>query len=113
MTFDDYSELRAQTDFSMGANERLGAPFVYPALGLAGEAGEVVDKIKKVMRDYGGVLTSDMVEALEKECGDVLWYLDAICTAIGSSLDRAAEGNIAKLRLRAQRGTLSGSGDDR
>jgi NTP pyrophosphatase (non-canonical NTP hydrolase) len=112
VTFAEYAAARVSTDGSMGVAERHGS-LVYPALGLAGETGEVVDKIKKVIRDRGGVLRSDDVEAIEKELGDVLWYLDACAAAIGSNLERVAGVNIAKLQLRKQRGTLQGSGDNR
>ena len=81
---------------------------VYPALGLAGEAGEVAEKVKKHIRD--GVLN---VEDLKKELGDVLWYLAAIASDLGLNLDDVAESNLQKLRSRQARGVIGGSGDNR
>lgn len=85
----------------------------YPALGLANEAGEVLGKIKKVMRDEGGVFGTKAVQDISKEIGDVLWYLAALSEDLGLSLDTIAEQNIQKLSDRASRGVIGGNGDDR
>ena len=79
----------------------------YPALGLAGEAGEVANKVKKIMRD--GADTS----GLEKELGDVIWYVAAICSDLDIDMEDVAIKNLNKLTSRKQRGVLSGSGDNR
>jgi NTP pyrophosphatase (non-canonical NTP hydrolase) len=81
---------------------------IYPALGLAGEAGEVAEKIKKWIRD--GNLDRD---AIAKELGDVLWYIAAMATDLDLDLDRIADMNIQKLADREMRGKIRGSGDDR
>ncbi|AEV16150.1 hypothetical protein TCCBUS3UF1_11050 [Thermus sp. CCB_US3_UF1] len=86
---------------------------LYPTLGLVGEAGELANKVKKVLRDQGGNLTPEVREALVLELGDVLWYLAQVATDLGVGLEEVAERNLAKLRARAQRGTLGGSGDYR
>ena len=85
----------------------------YPTLGLAGEAGEVAEHAKKAIRDDGGTISEPRREAMAKELGDVLWYVAQIATELGLDLDQIAEGNLAKLLSRQQRGVLSGSGDDR
>lgn len=85
----------------------------YAALGLNGEAGEVAEHAKKCIRDDGGVLTDERVSKLEKELGDVLWYLAACATAAGLNLSDIANGNLDKLTSRKERGVLSGSGSDR
>ena len=90
-----------------------GDNLYYPALGLAGEAGEVCEKIKKVMRDQNGHLTEGNAQELSKELGDVLWYVAAIATEINMSLSAIAEDNMAKLQDRLDRGVLKGSGDNR
>jgi NTP pyrophosphatase (non-canonical NTP hydrolase) len=92
-----------------GAGDNL----VYPALGLAGEAGEVAEKVKKAIRDDGGVLTEERRAAIAKELGDVLWYVAQLATEADLDLDEIAEGNLAKLLSRRERGVLQGSGDDR
>jgi len=86
---------------------------VYYALGLAGEAGEVVDKIKKVYRDSGGDYTPEIKAAIILELGDVLWYLARLAGWLGVSLGVVALRNVTKLMGRKQRGTTRGSGDNR
>lgn len=81
---------------------------IYPALGLAGEAGEVAEKVKKWIRD--GKLDR---ESIEKELGDVLWYIAAIAGDLDLDMDHVAEMNIQKLTDRAARGKIQGSGDNR
>jgi len=90
-----------------------GSNFVYPTLGLAGEAGEVAEKIKKIIRDDGGEILPEKKKEIEKELGDVLWYVAQIATELSLSLDTIAEKNIEKLYSRLERGTIKGSGDDR
>ena len=90
-----------------------GNDLTYPALGLCGEAGEVAEKIKKMVRDDGGVLSEERRQALSKELGDVLWYLAQLATEARLDLDGIAEANLAKLLSRQQRDRLTGSGDDR
>jgi NTP pyrophosphatase (non-canonical NTP hydrolase) len=112
MTFDEYSIARAEFDKH---TEFLGrhVPGAYPALGLAGEAGEVADKIKKLYRDHAGVATYEFREQLKKELGDVLWYLDDLASDFGFTLKDVARENIVKLKSRKERGVLGGSGDNR
>jgi len=90
-----------------------GDNLYYPALGLAGEAGEVCEKIKKIMRDQNGEFDHNNVEDLTKELGDVLWYVAMIAAELNLSLASVAEGNIAKLLDRKARGVIKGSGDER
>jgi NTP pyrophosphatase (non-canonical NTP hydrolase) len=90
-----------------------GANFAYPALGLAGEAGEVADKLKKVIRDNEGILTDPVRDSVAKELGDVLWYVAVLASELDYDLEAIAENNLAKLASRQQRGVLSGSGDNR
>lgn len=87
--------------------------FVYPTLGLVGEAGEVAEKVKKILRDDGGVVSGEKREEIKKELGDVLWYLSQLATEFDLSLDNIAEENLIKLFSRKERGKLGGSGDDR
>jgi NTP pyrophosphatase (non-canonical NTP hydrolase) len=90
-----------------------GANLLYPTLGLCGEAGEVAEKIKKMVRDDQGVLSEERRAALSKELGDVLWYLAQLATEADLDLDAIAEENLAKLLSRRERDVLSGSGDER
>jgi NTP pyrophosphatase (non-canonical NTP hydrolase) len=86
---------------------------IYPALGLASEAGEVAGKVKKALRDRGGSFTPDQIAAIKDELGDVLWYVAVLAADLDLSLDAIAEANVAKLASRQQRGALSGEGDRR
>lgn len=109
MTFDEYAARAAET----ARYPDRGSNLYYPVLGLTGEAGEVADKVKKVMRDNDGVLTDETRESLKKEMGDVLWYIAAMCHELGVSMEEVARGNIEKLRSRMERDKIGGSGDDR
>ena len=91
----------------------LGSNYIYPTLGLVGEAGEVAEKVKKVIRDKKGVFDDESKKGLKKELGDVLWYVSNLCTEFNFSLDDIALQNLEKLKLRAVKGKISGSGDDR
>jgi NTP pyrophosphatase (non-canonical NTP hydrolase) len=85
----------------------------YPALGLAGEAGEVAEHAKKAIRDHGGEVSAERRAAMAKELGDVLWYVAQLATELDLDLDQIAQANLDKLLSRQQRGVLGGDGDDR
>ena len=72
---------------------------LYPALGLAGEAGEVCEKIKKIYRDKDGDMSSDDRLAIRKELGDVLWYISQLACDIDVTLASVATANLEKLSL--------------
>ena len=91
----------------------LGSNNIYPTLGLVGEAGEVAEKVKKVIRDKKGIFDQESKKAIKKELGDVLWYLSNLCNELGFSFEEVALQNLEKLRLRALQGKISGAGDDR
>ena len=85
----------------------------YPALGLAGEAGEVANKVKKIIRDGTDTLPDDWKEQIGSEIGDVLWYCAALANDLGISLGKIAAQNEKKLAKRKREGMISGSGDSR
>ena len=91
----------------------IGYNLAYPALGLCGEAGEYADKLKKIMRDKGGVVSPEDRTEMLKELGDVLWYITACAYELDSSLGGVAEMNIKKLLDRNARNVLHGEGDNR
>lgn len=109
MNFEEYQKKSRVT----AKYPNAGKNYVYPTLGLAGESGEVAEKIKKVIRDKSGVVDEETREMIKKELGDVLWYVSQIATELGLDLDDIAEHNIEKLYSRMERGKLSGSGDER
>ena len=84
------------------------AAVVYPALGLAGEAGEVANKVKKIIRD--GTFNR---ESIADELGDCLWYIAALCRDLNVDMSDLAMNNLKKLYDRQKRGVISGNGDKR
>jgi NTP pyrophosphatase (non-canonical NTP hydrolase) len=77
----------------------------YPTLGLAGEAGEVANIVKKIQRDFGGEITDEIRAKLKDELGDVLWYVSACADELGLTLQEIAEFNVEKLAERHNRKT--------
>ncbi len=109
LTFSEYQSRSAATAVYPG----IGKNLAYPTLGLAGESGEVAEKVKKVIRDQGGEVTDETRKALRKELGDVLWYVAALCRELEIDLGDVARENLEKLLSRKERGVLHGSGDER
>lgn len=109
MTFEEYQIESRKTAIYPNKDNN----FIYPTLGLAGEAGEVAEKIKKVLRDGNGIVSDEKKEELTKELGDVLWYVANLSKELGISLEDVASKNLEKLQSRQQRGELHGSGDNR
>jgi NTP pyrophosphatase (non-canonical NTP hydrolase) len=99
-------------DFWFIGNSDLGGMDEQAYLGLciAGEAGEVAEKLKKAYRDSGGKVN---VDAMVKELGDVLYYLVRYAHLLGHDLEDVARKNVEKLQDRAARNALRGKGDDR
>jgi NTP pyrophosphatase (non-canonical NTP hydrolase) len=91
----------------------VGSNLIYPALGLAGEAGEYCNKLKKLQRDDNNILTEERRGQLIRELGDVLWYVAACAFELGISLDTVAFLNVAELSDRQKHNKLHGSGDTR
>ena len=108
MDLNDYQQAARRTAI-YAAHHRV----LYPALGLASEAGEVAGKIKKVLRDQSGDFARAPIEAIKDELGDVLWYVAVLASDLGLSLDEVAAANLSKLASRKERGQLSGGGDRR
>ncbi len=90
-----------------------GDNLVYPILGLNGEAGELAEKLKKIIRDNGGNAGSEKKKQLARELGDVLWYVAACAHELGFELGDIARENLDKLADRDRRDRLQGSGDNR
>ena len=111
MNFDQYQK-QAVTTAIYPTDKKLGG-LIYCGLKLNGEAGEVAEKIGKVMRDDNFKLSREKREAIILEMGDVLWYLANIAKELNTSLDVVAVMNISKLEERKKKGHLKGSGDNR
>lgn len=108
MTLNDYQKGALET--AIYPNE---CKIIYPALGMCGEAGEVADKVKKVIRDNAQNFTDEKKAEIAKEIGDVLWYCATLAHDLGYSLEAIGEMNYAKLKSRQERGKLGGDGDNR
>ena len=91
----------------------VGCNPIYPTLGLVGEAGEIADKVKKILRDKKGVFDKDSKDAIKFELGDVLWYISQLSSELGYELEEVANANLQKLNSRKSRGKIQGSGDNR
>jgi len=109
MNFEEYQKKSRKTAIYPNAGDN----FVYPTLGLSGEAGEVAEKIKKVIRDKDGKIDEETKKMIQKELGDVMWYISQLASELNLKLDDIAKINIEKLYSRLERGKIGGSGDDR
>jgi len=86
---------------------------IYPALGLTGEAGEVANKVKKIIRDGSNFKDEKLVSEIKAEIGDCLWYIAVLASDFGIKFSDIASANLVKLEKRKERGTIHGSGDNR
>ena len=111
MDFNEYQKLASTTAQYNEDSEQY--KFMYLSLGLAGEVGEVVEKVKKLIRNDKGVLTDETRKAMAAELGDVLWYLSQIALLLNVPFEDVAKINIEKLRDRYQRGVIKSEGDNR
>ncbi|MGI6278731.1 MAG: nucleoside triphosphate pyrophosphohydrolase family protein [Patescibacteria group bacterium] len=109
MDFDNYQKEAKKT----AIYPDRGKNFIYPTLGLVGEAGEIAEKIKKIIRDEKGLVSEEKRKELNKELGDVLWYLANLADELNLSLEEIAKANLTKLASRQKRNCLHGDGDNR
>lgn len=112
--FNDYQVAAADTAIYPEATESTFRAINYTIVGVGNEAGEVLGKWKKFLRDD----TDEFPDAERKaqildELGDVLWYVANACSELGASMEDVAQHNLDKLAGRKERGTIGGSGDTR
>ena len=86
---------------------------IYPTLGLTGEAGEVANKVKKIIRDGTSKNNENLVQEISAEIGDCLWYIAVLADDVGIKLSDIANANLEKLANRKKNNTIHGSGDTR
>ncbi|MGI8786740.1 MAG: nucleoside triphosphate pyrophosphohydrolase family protein [Pyrinomonadaceae bacterium] len=99
LSFEEYQQQARQTALYPKRLNNLE----YPTLGLAGEAGEVANIVKKIQRDFGGEITDEIRAKLKDELGDVLWYIAACADELNLTLQEIAEFNVEKLAKRHNR----------
>ena len=110
MNLNDYQAQALTTAASTGDEFK---DLLHWVLGINGEAGEVAEKLKKIIRDKDSVISEEDRQELSKEVGDVLWYLAVFANQLGVPLEDIAQANLEKLQSRKQRGVIGGSGDNR
>lgn len=113
MDMDKYQEAARATAVYQDHGEGTWVSTAYAALGLAGEAGEVANKVKKINRDDDMRITPERRDQLMAEAGGVMWYLAALADELGTTLSIIAERNLGSLADRAERGVIWGDGDER
>jgi len=107
--FDDYQDITKKT----AVYPNKGRNLIYSVIGLAGETGEVAEKVKKLIRDGNSKLTKERRIEMAKEFGDVLWYVSQISFELNLKLSDIARMNVEKILSRAKRDKIGGSGDNR
>lgn len=103
INFNSYQDMASETAVYKAEHQ-----VIYPALGLSAEAGEVANKVKKILRD--GKFDR---AAIADEVGDCLWYIAALCRDLNIDMAELAKNNLRKLYDRKERGVIQGSGDNR
>lgn len=110
MTLEEYEKQALTTVIKTDSEFR---DLLHWVLGINGEAGEIAEKVKKIIRDKNAVVSEADKQELAKEVGDVLWYLAVFAHHLGVPLETIAQQNLDKLQSRKKRGVLQGSGDNR
>ena len=110
LKFDEYQYLAKKTRAYPEYGQATIGAIAYCALGLAGEAGEVANKIKKLLRDGD---TPELRIKIQDEIGDVLWYAAILCDELHVDFSTVANNNLRKLDDRKRNATIKGEGDDR
>lgn len=100
-------EIREYTKFVRDSTY-AGGKYWYAALGIAGESGEVVDEVKKIMRDDGGEPTDKRLEKIKLELGDVMWYIFRLSLDLGLDVSDILDSNVTKLKDRRKNGKKAG-----
>lgn len=113
MDFNEYQEKTALTDLGTSAQDCLKPGWLYYVLGVAGEAGEMMEKIKKLFRDKDGIIDDEFKQMVIKEMGDYHWYSARLCAALGIDYNDVPKHNIEKLLDRMERNKIHGDGDER
>lgn len=110
MTFDEYQKKALETAI-VHPDPLMDKTIM--AMGISGEAGEVLEKWKKIVAYKDGVISDEDSEGLKKELADVVWYIAVMAERLGFKFDEIMELNVKKLADRKARGVQKGEGDNR
>ena len=110
MTFDEYQE-RAKVTLIKHPDKVMNQTIL--AMGIVGEAGEMIDKWKKIHSYFDSKIDEETLSELSKEIGDILWYMAMFADSLGLKFDEIAEANLVKLADRKKRDAQRGEGDNR
>lgn len=113
MTFDEYQKQALTTAYIDPNHEDTLMDKTIWAMGVAGEAGEVIEKWKKMVAYHHCEITEEFKADMKKELGDVVWYVAVLANSLGLSFDEVLQFNLQKLRDRKARDVIRGSGDNR
>ena len=113
MTFDEYQQIALTTAHVEPKYQGTEMEATIWAMGIAGEAGEVLEKWKKIIAYKGGEINDEARTELKKELGDVVWYIAVMAHSLGLSLEEVMQLNAEKLASRKQRDVIKGQGDNR
>ncbi|HUD10474.1 MAG TPA: nucleoside triphosphate pyrophosphohydrolase family protein [Candidatus Saccharimonadales bacterium] len=113
MTFDEYQKRALETAYTNPKYVDTLMDKTIWVMGIAGEAGEVVEKWKKIVAYKGGKITAEDKEELKKELGDVVWYIVVLADSLGITFEEVMTLNVKKLADRKKRDVIKGKGDNR
>lgn len=113
MDFNEYQKECKKTDVGTAAQDCLEPGWLYYTLGIAGETGEMMEKIKKLFRDKNGIIDDEFKQAIIKEMGDVEWYMARLADWFDIEFETVFTTNVEKLQSRKKRNKLHGDGDNR
>lgn len=113
MTFDEYQKQALTTAHIDPKHVDTLMDKTIWVMGVAGEAGEVLEKWKKIVAYKEGVIDEDDLSLLKKELGDVVWYIAVLADSLGLSFDEIMQLNVDKLKDRKKRNVIKGAGDNR
>lgn len=112
-SFNEYQRECRKTDVGTSAQDCIKPGWLYYALGIWGESGELGEKIKKLFRDKNGVVDFEFKEAVIKEMGDIQWYMARLADWFEIDFESVFIANVKKLQSRKVRNKIHGEGDER